>query len=129
MAGQIRSALDSMGSAAAKVPVMLVSVDPKNDTPDRARRFLNRQRLTGRAEFLLGTKAQLQPVWRQYGIQPQETATGGYDHSSYVVLVDGDDRQRVSFPAEALTAPGLAHDVRALQAGRGDVTPADRAAD
>ena len=124
MAGQIRDALDSMGSAAKDVPVVLISVDPKNDTPARARRFLNEQRLTGRAEYLLGTEAQLRPVWTTFAIQPQETATGGYDHSSYVVLVDAQGRQRVSFPAEALTSAGLVHDLRTLQRDGGEVTPA-----
>lgn len=124
MASQIRTALQDMGSAAKHLPVLLISVDPKGDTPTRARRFLNEQRLTGRAEYLLGSRAQLAPVWREYGIQPQDAAQGGYDHSSYVVLVDSEGRQRVSFPAEQLTPPALVHDIRTLQRGGGVVTPA-----
>ena len=36
-------------------PAVAVSVDPANDTPERAERFLVRQHVTGRIRFLLGT--------------------------------------------------------------------------
>jgi len=104
----IRGALDRLGS---DVPVLGVSVDPRNDTRGRARRFLLEQRMTGRMRFVLGSEAQLAPVWRGYGIAPQR---GELDHSAYVVLVDGRGRQRIGFPAAKLTAEGLEHDLRAL---------------
>ena len=51
MTQQIRGALDDLGR---DVPVLAVSVDPANDTPERARTFLARQQMTGRMRFLLG---------------------------------------------------------------------------
>jgi protein SCO1 len=105
---QVRGALDDTG---ADMPLLAVSVDPANDTPTRARRFLNERRMTGRARFLLGSEEQLEPVWRGYGVQPQE---GELDHSATVVLVDGDGRQRVGFPHAQLTPEALAHDIRRL---------------
>jgi protein SCO1/2 len=89
-----------------------VSVDPKNDTPDRAKRFLLRHSLTGRMRFLLGTRSELAPVWKAYGIQSQGAA---FDHSAYVLLIDGRGRQRIGFPLNQLTPEGLAHDVRLLR--------------
>lgn len=109
MAAQIRGALDDLGG---DVPVLAVSVDPANDTPARARKFLAEQHLTGRMRFLLGDQAQLQRVWRQYGIQPQ----GKLEHSAIVVLVDRSGRQRVGFPNSELTSEGLTHDIRVLEA-------------
>lgn len=111
MVQQIRQALDSLGSRA--VPALAISVDPVNDTPARARAFLQRQRVEGRMRFLLGSSAQLAPVWRQFAIAPQRD---GAEHSAYVVLVDGRGRQRVGFPQGQLTPEGLVHDVRRLQA-------------
>jgi protein SCO1/2 len=110
MADQIRGALDELGH---DVPTLAVSVDPAGDTPLNTKRFLARHGLTGRARFLLGTRAQLAPVWRAYGIRPQ---TNSDAHSAYVVLIDKRGRQRVAFPASELTPEGLAHDVKALQA-------------
>ena len=105
---QVRGALDDTG---ADVPLLAVSVDPANDTPARARRFLNERRMTGRARFLLGSERELEPVWKGYGVQPQE---GELDHSATVVLVDARGRQRVGFPHDQLTPEALAHDIERL---------------
>jgi protein SCO1/2 len=109
-AQQIKGALNLLGK---DVPTLAISVDPGNDTRLNARRFVNEQGLTGRMRFLLGTKAQLQPIWDAYGIRPQGTA---FDHSAYVVLVDRDGVQRVGWPVDKLRPEGLAHDLRLLGA-------------
>jgi protein SCO1/2 len=106
---QVRGALDDSG---ADVPLLAVSVDPANDTAARARRFLNERRMTGRARFLLGSERELAPVWKGYGVQPQE---GELDHSATVVLVDAQGRQRVGFPHDQLTPESLAHDLERIQ--------------
>ena len=104
----IRGALDDLGR---DVPVVGVSVDPANDTPESARSFLLEQSMTGRMEFLLGTRAELEPVWDAFGIAPQRR---GREHSAYTVLVDGEGRQRIGFPADRLTPSALAHDLARL---------------
>ncbi len=108
---QVRGALDDTG---LDVPLLAVSVDPANDTPERARRFLNERRMTGRARFLLGSERELAPVWRGYGVQPQ---SDDLEHSATVVLVDAEGRQRVGFPHDQLTPEALAHDLRRLAKG------------
>jgi protein SCO1/2 len=104
----IRGALDDLGR---DVPVMGVSVDPVNDTPKRATAFLLEQKMTGRMKFLLGTRAQLQPVWRAFGIRPQSQRL---EHSAHVVLADARGRQRIGFPFDELTEERLAHDLARL---------------
>jgi protein SCO1/2 len=108
-ARQIASTLDELGE---DVPTVIVSVDPKNDTADNAQRFLNKMRLRGRARFVLGTRAQLAPIWSAYAIKPQGQ---GFEHSAVVLVLDAKGRQQVSFPADKLTSDGLAHDVRVVQ--------------
>ncbi|MCW2985676.1 MAG: hypothetical protein JWR63_3246 [Conexibacter sp.] len=109
-AQQIKGALDQIGK---DVPTLAISVDPANDTQLNARRFVNRQGLTKRMRFLLGDQAQLQPIWKAYGIRPQGKA---FDHSAYVVLVDAKGVQRIGWPVDKLTPEGLAHDLRLLGA-------------
>jgi protein SCO1 len=110
-ATQIRGALDDLKSPP---PALAVSVDPVNDTPERAREFLFKRGLADdRMRFLLGNRAQLQPIWKAYGIRPQGKA---FDHSAYVLLIDRHGRQRIGFPVQQLTPEGLAHDIRRLQA-------------
>ncbi len=107
----IRGALDDVGH---DVPTLAVSVDPAHDTPDSAEGFLVKQSLSnGRMRFLLGSRAQLAPVWHAYRIQPQGN---GFEHSATVLVLDKRGRQRVSFPVEQLTDRDLAHDIRKLEA-------------
>ena len=106
---QIRGAMDRLGH---DVPVIGVSVDPANDTPARARTFLLEQHMTGRMEFLLGSRAELEPVWKAFGIAPQ---IEGREHSAGIVLADG-ARQRIGFPASQLSVNALESDLRKLGA-------------
>ncbi len=112
-AQQIRGALDDLGH---DVPVLVFSVDPSRDTPERARRFVEEQRMTGRMRFLTGSRAQLRRQWRAYGIRPQGD---GFEHSAHVVLLDREGVQRIGFPVEKLTPEALAHDVALLERGGG----------
>jgi protein SCO1/2 len=109
----IRGALDDLGH---DVPTFAVSVDPANDTPDNAEAFLLKRGLSnGRMHFLLGTRAQLRPVWTAYGIQPQGK---GFEHTARVLVLDKEGRQRVAFPVEDLVDRDLAHDIRKLESER-----------
>jgi protein SCO1/2 len=53
------------------VEAYVVSVDPISDTQARVRQWLERRNLDARrAHYLIGSRAQLRPVWRAYGIVP-----------------------------------------------------------
>jgi protein SCO1/2 len=108
-AQQIATSLDELGE---DVPTVIVSVDPKNDTAGSAQQFLNKMRLRGRASFVLGTRAQLAPIWKAYGVLPQGQ---GFEHSAVVLVLDAQGRQRVTFPVDKLTSSALAHDVRVVR--------------
>jgi len=113
-AQQVRGAIDDLsGSERNGVRALALSVDPANDTADSARRFLVERRVSGYLDFLLGSRSELQPVWRDYGFAPQ---TKEQEHNSYVVLLDKRGRQRVGFPIDHLTPEDLAHDIKVLLA-------------
>ena len=112
VAQQIRAALDDLSSdERSQVTALALSVDPNNDTAASARRFLLTRRVRGYLDFLVGTPAQLRPVWKAYGFAEQ---TDAQEHNAYVVLIDRRGRQRVSFPVNFLTPESLAHDLRVL---------------
>ena len=118
-AQQIRGALDDLSEAErSRIRAFALSVDPDNDTPRAAQAFLLDRRLRGYLDYLLGTRRELAPVWREYGFAPQ---TDEREHNSYVLLLDGEGRQRVGFPVNYLTPEALAHDLRLLvrEAARG----------
>jgi protein SCO1/2 len=106
MTQQVKGALDDLGRP---VPSLAVSLDPRTDTAARARRFLGAVGMTGRMRFLLGSREELAPVWRQFGV--------GARRDPLLVLVDRAGRQRVGFPASQATPERLVHDLNALGAG------------
>jgi protein SCO1/2 len=110
-AQQVKGALNELGE---DVPALAISVDPASDTARSARAFLSKQRMTGRMRFVLGSRAELERVWRGYAIQPQ---VDDLEHSARIVLVDPEGRQRVGYPIDQATPERLAHDLRLLAAG------------
>ena len=51
-------------------------------------------------DFLLGTREQLEPVWKAFAIQPQSDRL---EHSAHTVLADARGLQRIGFPFDHLT--------------------------
>jgi len=121
MVTEIRGALDELPNAGRGLPVLAISVDPAHDTPASARAFLAREQMTDRMRFLLGSRRQLEPIWKRYGIQPEFDRSGrrySSGYSAYVMLIDRRGLLRVGFPIEQLVPEDLAHDLRLLLAER-----------
>jgi protein SCO1 len=93
------------------VRVVGISVDPVNDNPKRAASFLLKQGMTGRMEFLLGTRAELEPIWNAFAVQPQQE---NLEHSAHTIIADASGRQRIGFPFDHMTQEALAHDLGRL---------------
>jgi protein SCO1/2 len=110
-AQQVRLALEELGDDADRVAAIGVAVDPPRDTPERARRFLLEQRVTGLMRFVLGSASELAPVWRGFAISPQ---TEESEHQARITVVDTRGNQRVGFPTSRTQPEDIAHDVRVL---------------
>jgi protein SCO1 len=108
-AQMIRGALDDLGH---DIPALAVTVDPFRDTPASARAFLRRAKMTGRMRFVLGTRRQLQPLYRGFAIQPQ---LRDREHQAYITLVDREGLQRVAVPVNQTSPEDLAHDIEVLE--------------
>jgi protein SCO1/2 len=106
----MRGALDDLGR---DVPALAIAVDPPRDTPERARAFLLKARATDRIDFVLGSRAQLRPLWKGFFIRPQSI---NQEHQARFTLIDKKGFQRVGFPGDAATPEALAHDLRILRA-------------
>ncbi len=93
----------ALGDEAGKVRVLFVSTDPERDTPQAVGEFV--ARFDPAFVGLTGSQADLQPVWRDYGVTVLD---GGETHSTFVYLIDpaGDIRLTYAFPMapEDLTA-------------------------
>ena len=110
-AQQIKGALNELGE---RVPAIAIAVDPPRDDRRRAQAFLAKQRMTGRMDFVLGSRSRLRRLWKGYFVEPQRE---DLEHTARLVVVDPKGIQRVSFPLDQLTPERLAHDVRLLAQG------------
>jgi cytochrome oxidase Cu insertion factor (SCO1/SenC/PrrC family) len=108
---KLRAILNSFGSEARKVTVLIVSTDPLHDNPSDAKAFLRRNGLTS-WHFLLGSIGQLSKVWKPYGIGV--TLSGkGPGHTAGMYLIDKTGREQV-YLDDTIVAPALSQDLHIL---------------
>jgi protein SCO1 len=105
----VRGALDELGH---DLPALAIAVDPPRDTRQSAQAFLAEQRASGRIDFVLGSRAQLRPLWEGFFIRPQSVTE---EHQARFTLVDKRGFQRVGYPGAEATPERLAHDLRLLE--------------
>lgn len=110
-AAQFAAALRPL-PARAKPRLVIVSVDLA-DSPASVARAARRWHLPAGFEWLLGTHAQLAPVWRAYGITVRPTKGGDVEHSDAFYVIDRNGDERAGFLAPFI--PGLlTRDLRRL---------------
>jgi protein SCO1/2 len=93
--------------------VLAVSVDPAGDTPASVRTFVRDHRLWPQFDYLTGTRAQLDPIWRAYDVGSVPHAVGDVDHTLYVVLADRAGEGRVNYDS-TVHADTVAHELGLL---------------
>ncbi len=103
-------------AAADSVDVVIITVDPQRDTPERIQAYASGfdPAFTG----LSGSEAQLEPVWQGYGVYRAITgshhdANYGVDHSTRIYLIDTSNHLRATY-AYGTPVQDLADDIRYL---------------
>ena len=97
-----RGALDDLDDA--DVSVVGISVDPANDTRKRAHAFLLKQGMTGRMDFLLGTRAELAAGLEGVRDPAPAGRTSSTRRTRCSRIASG--FQRIGFPFDQLTRGG-----------------------
>jgi protein SCO1 len=102
-----------LGVPMSRVRVVLVTVDPVRDTPDRLRAYLDRFDST----FIgvTGTPEAVMRVQRAYGIVAHRDGADGFpaNHSAPMYVIDHEGRLRLLFTAATAVAD-MAHDLQLL---------------
>ena len=92
---------------------LAVSVHPEDDTPAAAREFLRRHRIEGTLRYLVGSEAELRPVWRAFQVLPALDTGSSSIHSAPMRVYDRDGVWVSTLHTGAdLTPENLANDVR-----------------
>lgn len=107
-----------LGADGAKVALVAVSVDPEGDTPASVRTFLKDHQVTGQMDYLMGTRAQLEPVWKAWAVAAERNFDNPalVEHSGVVWMVDMASNRAVYFPVSSVKVADMVHDVKVLLA-------------
>ena len=112
-AEKLHAAAQSLGSQADRVQWLAVSINPAGDTPALAKTFVAAHGLTGTLHFLLGSQAQLAPIWKAYAVSSQAPQGGQIIHTVGVYIIDAQGRERAYLDA-GFTPRMLAADLHTL---------------
>jgi protein SCO1/2 len=112
----LKQAVTQLGSNAARVQVVFITVDPARDTPQQAQQYASQYdpSFVG----LSGSAAQLEPVWNDYGIYRElgpKDASGNYEitHTARVTVIDPQGKLRLSFTPDT-SWQDILHDLQLL---------------
>jgi protein SCO1/2 len=112
----LHNTLARLGGHASEVRIVAVSTDPKGDTRKAISSFLARREMTGRMEYLVGSRRTLIPVWRAWGINVSKpTAQDEVNHSALVYGITASGKVTTVY-ASNFTPAELAHDIPRLAA-------------
>jgi protein SCO1 len=114
----LRVALNEMGQAlAAKVRIIAVSVDPRVDTPKSVAAFLARHGMTGRMQYLIGSRKELARVWKAWGVGSEQDAEQPQfvNHTGIVYGITASGKRMTLYSA-SFQPSEIVHDVPLLAA-------------
>jgi len=113
----IKTALALLGPKAKDVQVIAVSTDPRGDTHRTVAAFLKAHGMTGRMQYLIGTRAELGRVWKAWNVvaKPAKAGRDLVEHSALIYGIAADGKVTTLYPANFRPAQ-LVHDVPLLAA-------------
>jgi protein SCO1/2 len=105
-----------LGEQAGEVQFVFITVDPERDTAERLKDYL--PNFDPGFIGLTGSRADLEPVWKNYGVYQARQETGsaaGYlvDHTARTYLIDRQGNWRLTYPFE-MEKDAILSDVRFL---------------
>ena len=113
----LATAQRQLASEARHLQIIAVTVDPERDTPRAVTQFLATRRATGAMDYLIGSRKQLLPVWKAWGIA---VSTNKYEqaegHTAVVFGITPSGEIAVAYPSN-FTPTEIVHDVPLLARG------------
>ena len=96
-----------------QVQVIAVSVDPRRDTRPVVRAYVREHHLLPQFRFLIGSRAELQPIWQAYNVLVDKRNDQVISHSTFVLLLDRSGKPRLYYSSQ-VRAVDVLHDLLQL---------------
>ncbi len=113
LAEKLHATMLDLGLDAQRIAVVAISVDPKGDTVAAALNFSRVHHMVDFWHFLVGTQAELAPVWSAYAIDAQPPVATNSMHTAVLFVIDKQGRERVLLDQD-FTPAQLASDIKTL---------------
>jgi protein SCO1 len=115
--GNLHTAQNELGDQADKLQIIAVSVDPKGDTPKTVNTFLADHQMTGRMQYLIGSRPQLEKAWTDWNIVSRNSSKKGdpdaVEHSALIYGISASGELTTLYPAN-FKPKQIVHDVPIL---------------
>jgi protein SCO1/2 len=110
----LAAARRELSSEARHLQIIAVTVDPAHDTSRAVKQFLAERGATGSMDYLVGSRKQLLPVWKAWGIAVLANKYGQTEaHTSVVFGITPSGKIAVAYPSSFAPAD-IVHDVPLL---------------
>jgi protein SCO1 len=115
--GNLHAAQNELGAEADQLQIIAVSVDPKGDTRKTVKAFLADHQMTGRMQYLIGSRPELEKAWAQWDIVSRKSQKrldpDLVEHSALVYGISGSGEMTTIYPAN-FKPKQIVHDVPIL---------------
>ena len=114
----LRAVMEKLGPTARETRIVAVSVDPRGDTKQSVSAFLRAHGMTGRMKYLIGSAAELTPVWKAWHVAAVRDPTNNklVTHSSVTYGVSSTGKLMTIY-GPSFEPAQIVHDVPALLTG------------
>jgi protein SCO1/2 len=113
----LHAAQAQLGNDAGQLQIIAVSVDPEGDTPKTVKAFLADHQMTGKMQYLIGSRPQLEQVWTDWHIitknSSKKSDPDAVEHSALIYGITGNGVLKTVYPAN-FKPKQVVHDVPIL---------------
>ncbi|HVO55655.1 MAG TPA: SCO family protein [Solirubrobacterales bacterium] len=112
----LKTAQAELGDKAKDMQIVAVSTDPRGDTPKTVAKFLDEHAMTGKMQYLIGSRPELEKVWTHWNIvaKPAKANPDLVEHSALIYGIAANGKITTLYPANFAPSQ-IVHDVPLLE--------------
>ena len=116
---KLREIYNNLDKFKNKFKIIVISLDPENDTPESTLKYSQAYKMSDKWFFLTGHENELSEIWEKYYISTQITKnnnnnnTLNINHASPIYIIDQNQNMKL-LHTEPIIAKEIVHDIKLL---------------